>query len=93
LTRNSDCNPAELAKSLVTDYTFLFENPEEPNPLTVYRSPFVLQLLGTAHLNAINGYVEVPKLNMHGLTMCGMSGVISLSAAAVGLIFGWSYSC
>ncbi|KAG1880174.1 hypothetical protein F4604DRAFT_1679271 [Suillus subluteus] len=83
LTRNSDCDPAELAKSLVTDYIFLFENPEEPNPLTVYRSPFVLQLLGTAHLNAINGYVEVPKLDTHGLAMRGMSGVISLSAAAI----------
>ncbi|KAG2112035.1 uncharacterized protein F5147DRAFT_792726, partial [Suillus discolor] len=83
LTRNSDCDPVELAKSLVTGYAFLFENPDDPNPLTVYRSPFVLQLLGTAHLNAINGYVEVPKLDMHALATCGMSGVISLSAAAI----------
>ncbi|KAG2342372.1 hypothetical protein BDR05DRAFT_949031 [Suillus weaverae] len=83
LTRTSDCDSAELAKSLVTDYAFLFENPDKPNPLTVYRSPFVLQLLGTAHLNAINGYVEVPQLDMHGLATCGMSGVISLSAAAI----------
>ncbi|KAG2106173.1 uncharacterized protein F5147DRAFT_653929 [Suillus discolor] len=83
LTRNSDCDPVELAESLVTSYTFLFENPDDPNPLTVYRSPFVLQLLGTAHLNAINGYVEVPKLDMHALAMRGMSGVISLSAAAI----------
>jgi hypothetical protein len=52
----------------------------------------VVQLLGTTHLNAINGYVKVPKLDMHGLAMRGMSGVISLSAAAVGLIFGQSYS-
>ncbi|KAG1867263.1 hypothetical protein DFJ58DRAFT_723936 [Suillus subalutaceus] len=58
-------------------------DPDEPNPLTVYHSPFVLQLLGTVHLNAISGYVDVPKLDMHALATLGMSGVIALSAAAI----------
>ncbi|KAG1896851.1 uncharacterized protein F5891DRAFT_913141, partial [Suillus fuscotomentosus] len=63
LTRNSNCDPVELAKSLIAGYAFLFEDPENPSPLTTYCSPFILQLLGTAHLNAINGYVEVPRLD------------------------------
>ncbi|KAG1862826.1 hypothetical protein DFJ58DRAFT_839339 [Suillus subalutaceus] len=83
LMRNSDCDLVELAKSLIAGYAFLFQDPDEPNPLTVYHSPFVLQLLGTAHLNAISGYVDVPKLDMHALVTLGMSGVIALSAAAI----------
>ncbi|KAG2095667.1 uncharacterized protein F5147DRAFT_656781 [Suillus discolor] len=83
LTQNSDCDPVQLAKSLIAGYAFLFEDPEMPSPLTTYRSPFVLQLLGTAHLNAINGYVEVPRLNTHALATHGMLGVIALSAAAI----------
>ncbi|KAG1907211.1 uncharacterized protein F5891DRAFT_1181506 [Suillus fuscotomentosus] len=72
----------ELAKSLIAGYAFLFEDPEKPSPLMTYCSPFVLQLLGTAHLNAINGYVEVPRLDTCALTTHGMLGVIALSAAA-----------
>ncbi|KAG1813069.1 hypothetical protein DFJ58DRAFT_740122 [Suillus subalutaceus] len=83
LMQNSDCNPVQLAKSLIADYAFLFKDPDNPSPLTTYRSPFVLQLLGTAHLNAINGYVEVPKLDTHTLTTRGMLGVIALCAAAI----------
>ncbi|KIK34575.1 hypothetical protein CY34DRAFT_110229 [Suillus luteus UH-Slu-Lm8-n1] len=40
-------------------------------------------LLGTAHLNAINGYVDVPKLDTHALATCGMVGIIALSATAI----------
>ncbi|KAG1732288.1 hypothetical protein EDB19DRAFT_2027033 [Suillus lakei] len=49
----------------------------------MYHSPFILQLLGTVHLNTINGYVEVPKLDTYALATHGMSGVIALSAAAI----------
>ncbi|KAG1724865.1 hypothetical protein EDB19DRAFT_1834016 [Suillus lakei] len=83
LTQNSNCDPVKLAKSLLVDYAFLFEDPDKPSLLTTYCSPFVLQLLGTAHLNAINGYVEVPELNTHMFATCGMSHVIAVSAAAI----------
>ncbi|KAG1884297.1 hypothetical protein F4604DRAFT_1919429 [Suillus subluteus] len=83
LTRNSDCDPVELSKSLIADYAFLFEDPDKPSPLTAYCSPFILQLLGTAHINAINGYVEVPELDTHVFVTHGMSRVIAVSAAAI----------
>jgi hypothetical protein len=85
LSRNSDCDSVQLAAYLLADYAFLFEDPDQPSPLTTYRSPFVLQLLGTAHLNAISGYVDVPDLDTHALATRAirMSGVIALSAAAV----------
>ncbi|KAG1860965.1 hypothetical protein F4604DRAFT_1684237 [Suillus subluteus] len=43
----------------------------------------ILKLLGTAHINAINGYVEVPELDTHVFVTHGMSHVIAVSAAAI----------
>ncbi|KAG2339140.1 hypothetical protein BDR05DRAFT_1003678 [Suillus weaverae] len=85
LSRNSDCNSVQLATHLLADYAFLFEDPDKPSPLMTYRSPFVLQLLGTAHLNAISGYVDIPDLDTHTLATRAirMSGVIALCAAAI----------
>ncbi|KAG2127950.1 hypothetical protein DEU56DRAFT_982614 [Suillus clintonianus] len=85
LSRNSDCDSVQLAAHLLADYAFLFEDPDKPSPLTTYRSPFVLQLVGTAHLNAISGYVDVPDLDTHALATRAirMSGVIALCAAAI----------
>ncbi|KAG1852597.1 hypothetical protein C8R48DRAFT_777417 [Suillus tomentosus] len=83
LSRNSDMNPVELAKSLLVDWAFLFENLNNPSPLTTYRSPFVLQLFGTAHLNAIIGYVEVRSFDMHTLATSGMLWPLALSAAVI----------
>ncbi|KAG2355567.1 hypothetical protein BDR07DRAFT_1381434 [Suillus spraguei] len=83
LARNSDLDPVELTKSLLVDWAFLFENPDSPSSLTAYRSPFILQLFGTAHLNAINGYVEVHSFNMHVLATSGMLRPLALSAAAI----------
>ncbi|KAG2342484.1 hypothetical protein BDR05DRAFT_948868 [Suillus weaverae] len=55
MTRNADCTPSDLAASLVDKWAFLYENPGSPSPLTAYCSPFILQLLGMANLNAIKG--------------------------------------
>ncbi|KAG1807399.1 hypothetical protein EV424DRAFT_1329537 [Suillus variegatus] len=86
MTRNPDCPPSNMATSLVHNWAFLYENPGSPSPLTAYRSPFILQLLGMAHLNAIKGYVEVPSFDMHELVTSRMSRVLALSAVAVSSI-------
>ncbi|KAG1858199.1 hypothetical protein F4604DRAFT_1685061 [Suillus subluteus] len=65
------------------NWAFLYEDPGSPSPLMAYRSPFILQLLGMAHLNIIKGYVEVPSFDMHELVMSGMSRVLALSAVAI----------
>ncbi|KAG1730978.1 uncharacterized protein EDB91DRAFT_1252421 [Suillus paluster] len=83
LMQNSDVDPVELTKSLLVDWAFLFEDPDSPSPLTAYRSPFVLQLFGTAHLHTINGYVEVRSFDMHAPAMRGMLHPLALSAAAI----------
>ncbi|KAG1799573.1 uncharacterized protein BJ212DRAFT_1488290 [Suillus subaureus] len=83
MTWNSDCAPSELITSLLNEWAFLFENPDSPSPLIAYCSPFILQLFGTAHLNTIKGYVNVPSFDMHALATSGMSQVLALSAIAV----------
>ncbi|KAG2029775.1 hypothetical protein BDR03DRAFT_987531 [Suillus americanus] len=88
LARNTDCNSSELASSLLASWAFLYEDPDNINPLTAYRSPFILQLYGRAHLSAINGYVEVPSLDLGALAMIGTSRVLALSAAALECALG-----
>ncbi|KAG2107197.1 uncharacterized protein F5147DRAFT_774418 [Suillus discolor] len=83
MTRNPDCPPSDMATSLVHDWAFVYENPGSPSPLTAYCSPFILQLIGMAHLNTIKGYVEVPSFNMHELVTSRMSRVLALSAVAI----------
>ncbi|KAG2111448.1 hypothetical protein DEU56DRAFT_762189 [Suillus clintonianus] len=83
LARNSDCDSSTLASSLLASWAFLYEDPDNINPLTAYRSPFILQLYGRAHLNAISGHVVIPSLDMQALDTMGMSRVLALSAAAL----------
>ncbi|KAG1744439.1 hypothetical protein EDB19DRAFT_1961698 [Suillus lakei] len=83
LSRNADCDSSTLASSLLTNWAFLYEDPDNINPLTAYRSPFILQLYGRAHLNAINGHVVIPSFDMQALDTIGMSRVLALSAAAL----------
>ncbi|KAG1719442.1 uncharacterized protein EDB91DRAFT_1340926 [Suillus paluster] len=83
LARNSDCDSSELASSLLASWAFLYEDPDNINPLTAYRSPFLLQLYGRAHLSAINGYVEIPSLDLGALATIGTSRVLALSAVAL----------
>lgn len=83
MTRNSDCAPSDLATSLVHDWIFVYEDPDSPSPLTAYRSPFILQLLGRAHFNVIKGYVKVPAFDMHDLVTSGMPRVLALSTVAI----------
>ncbi|KAG1862365.1 hypothetical protein C8R48DRAFT_709623 [Suillus tomentosus] len=83
MTCTSDCAPSDLAASLVHNWVFVYEDPDSPSPLTAYRSPFILQLLGRAHFNAIKGYVKVPAFDMHELVTSGMPRVLALSTVAI----------
>ncbi|KAG1726101.1 hypothetical protein EDB19DRAFT_1643704 [Suillus lakei] len=83
LSHNADCDSSTLASSLLANWAFLYEDPDNINPLTAYRSPFILQLYGRAHLNAINGHVVIPSFDMQALDTIGMSRVLALSAAAL----------
>lgn len=77
----------ELAKYLLTKYAFLYEDTEALDKATIYRSPFMLQLVGTAHLQATIGHADIPELKTSALAEKGIIGVVSICAAAVCKVF------
>ncbi|KAI6013682.1 hypothetical protein PISMIDRAFT_23852 [Pisolithus microcarpus 441] len=70
-------------EGLLEDYAFLCETPGEPSSEGMFRSLFLIELLGTAHLNDIMGYVNT-QLNTKELTAGkDMAGVIGMASAAL----------
>ncbi|KAG2105071.1 uncharacterized protein F5147DRAFT_775393 [Suillus discolor] len=82
-TRNADTDPETLADALLEDFTFIYEDMENLDPMQAFWSPFMLQLFATAHLHTILGHVEVPTLKTYVLSVVGMTGVIGICAASL----------
>ncbi|KAI6111463.1 hypothetical protein EDD16DRAFT_1521946 [Pisolithus croceorrhizus] len=78
---DDDMNIIATVEGLLEDYTFLCETPGKPSSEGMFCSPFLIELLGTAHLNNIMGYVDIPQLSMRelaaGKDMVGMIGMAS----------------
>ncbi|KAG2029319.1 hypothetical protein BDR03DRAFT_987833 [Suillus americanus] len=90
---DDDNNGAEyeqgLATFLLKNWAFLYEDPETRDADKIYRSVFMLELIESAHINAIAGFLDVPALDTDALQLKGMQAVIAASAAAVGPICGF----
>ena len=84
-TPEQDDETISTASSFLEDYAFLYLDPDTCDTNEIYQSAFMLQTLGTAHLNAIVGFIDVPELNICTLAVGNMEGVIAASAAAVSL--------
>ncbi|KIJ57721.1 hypothetical protein HYDPIDRAFT_34851, partial [Hydnomerulius pinastri MD-312] len=82
-TRNKDVDRTDLAKALRHKCTFTYQDMDNPVKEEAFRSVFVLQLLATGHIHAVIGHVDVPSLNMKKLALCGVSGAVSVSCAAL----------
>lgn len=87
MARNDDANPGDLAEYLLSDFVFLYEDPDVIDKMKTFRSPFMLQLVATGHLQATIGHANVPALNTEALTASGISGVVGIAAAAVSFSF------
>ncbi|KAG1883847.1 hypothetical protein F4604DRAFT_1677553 [Suillus subluteus] len=83
LMSNSDCDPEVLAGLLLKNYAFIFEDMDKRDPDSAFHSVFILQLLGKAHLNVINGHANIPALKTKDLASKGMAGVIVFCATAL----------
>ncbi|KAG1882349.1 hypothetical protein F4604DRAFT_1921498 [Suillus subluteus] len=83
LMSNSDCDPEVLAGLLLKNYAFIFEDMDKRDPDGAFHSVFILQLLGKAHLNVINGHANIPALKTEDLASKGMAGVIVFCATAL----------
>jgi hypothetical protein len=74
----------ELAASLLENWAFLYEDPDNRDPNKIYRSVFMMEMIESAHINATAGFLDVPALDTDTLQVKGMQAVIAASAAAVG---------
>ncbi|KAG2039250.1 hypothetical protein BDR03DRAFT_981012 [Suillus americanus] len=83
LTSNNDCDPEVLAGLLLKNFAFIFEDMDKCEPDGAFRSAFMLQLLGKAHLSAVNGHAIIPTLKTKDLASKGMAGVIAFCATAL----------
>jgi len=89
MVANKECDLQVLAELLLKKYAFIYEDMDRCDAAGAYHSDFMLQLFGRGHLSAIHGYANVPALKTQILALKGMSGAISLCAAAVSLSLGY----
>ncbi|KAG2748562.1 hypothetical protein P692DRAFT_20874862 [Suillus brevipes Sb2] len=79
-----------LATFLLENWAFLYEDPETRDADKIYRSVFMLELIESAHINAIAGFLDVLALNTDALQVKGMQAVIAASAAALERAFNFA---
>ncbi|KAG2152690.1 hypothetical protein DEU56DRAFT_727716, partial [Suillus clintonianus] len=80
---NQDSAPRELSTLLLHKYAFLYPNPEKIDKDETFRSPFVQELLATAHLAKILGHADVPVLRTDSLVKNGFIGALGLCAVSL----------
>ncbi|KAG1804345.1 hypothetical protein EV424DRAFT_1544678 [Suillus variegatus] len=65
----------ELAASLLENWAFLYEDPDNRDPNKIYQSVFILEMIKSAHINATAGSLDVPALNTDALWLNGMQAL------------------
>ncbi|KAI6012221.1 hypothetical protein EDC04DRAFT_2579953 [Pisolithus marmoratus] len=68
---------------LLDNLAFLYSDPETLDPKTVFRSYFVLFLLGHAHIQACTGSPNMLNLISEDLKRTGIKGALALTCAAL----------
>ncbi|KIJ07271.1 hypothetical protein PAXINDRAFT_19532 [Paxillus involutus ATCC 200175] len=76
-------DPVEVATAMLEDRRFLYEDMQFPQKHEIYRSTFIITLLGSVHLTAVQGHAAVPSLKTDELAYSGMQGAVGMSSAAV----------
>ena len=81
---DADVDIPAVAEVLFENYGYLHDNPSDRGKESLFHSVFLIELLGTVHLNNIVGYVNVPKWGTSHLAAGkDMLGVVEMAAAAV----------
>ncbi|KAG1858217.1 hypothetical protein C8R48DRAFT_775164 [Suillus tomentosus] len=61
---NSDADfELTLAADLLDEWVFLYKDPDVHDPDQIYQSEFMLEIIESAHINAIARFLDVPALN------------------------------
>lgn len=81
---DSDVDIPAAAEALFENYGYLHDNPADKGKESLFCSVFLIELLSTAHLNNIVGYVNVPEWGTgHLAAGKDMAGIVGMAAAAV----------
>ncbi|KAF9222236.1 hypothetical protein BS17DRAFT_839272 [Gyrodon lividus] len=81
---DDDVNIHGVAEDLMTSYAFLQEDPDFPQEEGMFRSTFLLELIGSTHLSNITGFVEVPRWDVQGMAReKNGEGIIAMASAAL----------
>ena len=81
---DADIDVPAAAEALFENYGYLCDNPSDRGKESLFHSVFLIELLGTAHLNNIVGYVNVPEWGTgHLAAGKDMAGVVGMAAATV----------
>ncbi|KAF9227238.1 hypothetical protein BS17DRAFT_454989 [Gyrodon lividus] len=73
-----------VAEDLMTSYAFLQEDPDFPQEEGMFRSTFLLELIGSTHLSNITGFVEVPGWDVQGMARGeNGEGILAMASAAL----------
>ena len=76
-----------LCSELLEDFEFLYLDQDFRKPENIFRSPFVLFLLGHAHLRPCADSPDVPELKIEDLKKLGIKGALALTCTAVCITF------
>ncbi|KAG1847895.1 hypothetical protein F4604DRAFT_1687915 [Suillus subluteus] len=72
-----------LAANLLDEWAFLYNDLDVRDPDQIYQSEFMLEMIESAHMNAIAGFLDGPVLNTDDLQLKGMQVVIATCAASL----------
>ncbi|KAG1761003.1 hypothetical protein EV702DRAFT_1053248 [Suillus placidus] len=91
---NENDNDTKHKQALTTYFLecwpFLYEDPKTHDTNKIYRLVFMLELIESAHINMIAGFLNVPALNIDALQLKSMQAVIAASAAALKCAFNFA---
>ncbi|KAI6026453.1 hypothetical protein PISMIDRAFT_18646 [Pisolithus microcarpus 441] len=80
---NSDLNIETFCDILLEDQAFAYEDLDTSDLTKAFHSSLVLELLSTAHLQQVDGWVDVPALQLAEKHACSIKGALAMSTAAL----------
>ncbi|KAI5997712.1 hypothetical protein EDC04DRAFT_2977780 [Pisolithus marmoratus] len=80
---NTDLNIETFCDILLEDQAFAYEDLDTNDSTKAFRSSLVLELLGTVHLQQVDGWVDVPALQLVEKQVCGIKGALAMSTAVL----------
>ncbi|KAI5998887.1 hypothetical protein EDC04DRAFT_2975932 [Pisolithus marmoratus] len=80
---NTDLNIETFCDILLEDQAFAYEDLDTNDSTKAFRLSLVLELLSTAHLQQVDGWVDVPALQLVEKHVCGIKGALAMSTAVL----------